>query len=664
MMYGDYTTRQISNDSNGLPKQDSADYDPDVPGDSIRLDPIEHLRMHDTDHPVYDPEITKQLEICVRNLISSCKNVESNFLTLGQDLQDIHSNATELNQRTIKAIRAYGDDSDDRILDRVVVLAKKTLTELVSDCTQLEENIAQSEEIIERLNKLFSLSNSIKGTSKTLRMIGLNLNIESARIQNNQEIFINLAQEIKELSHSVNVLSTSMSEDVQSAQSNLITVKEDFGQSIHKLGEMAHSVENTLNEAAPAAKKIMDLSLSIFSRAGDYSGKISYRVGEIVVGIQIHDSINQRIEHITQSLDEAGTLYESSNEASGKDEKLTAAYSIVSLQAAQLDKIVSEIDTMLHQSLDAFHTIDRIIAETADQFSNMNSEDREFSELNANDNHNPIESLKFALEHTTAMIGQAANKIFDLNSVVEKSMQSMARLSSHMQDIVDINSEIRIGALNAIVNSARLGTEGAAISALVQEMSDMATQSDEFVNAVGEEIEKITGTTEMMKSRISNSQNDETAKPLVTGLDEFKGTCNVFRKESETIAEQGERLKEDISSVKQSLEFLNHFTSELNRQQDRLNTVKVKLSPWARINESDSVVDEDKIHQRYTMETEREIHEDFMKQPKDPIEFVIPRDFPETGDMDPNSDSFSKEPPAIQEKDPEDNDLGDNVELF
>ena len=87
----------------GQPKINRADAVTDVKIGSEGIDPSELNGMHETHSPAVGLELTNQLTNCARELISSCKSVESSFLTLGQDLQSIHSDATDLNQRTINA---------------------------------------------------------------------------------------------------------------------------------------------------------------------------------------------------------------------------------------------------------------------------------------------------------------------------------------------------------------------------------------------------------------------------------------------------------------------------------------------------------------------------------------------------------------------------------
>ena len=648
----------------GQPKIDSAHAVTDVLIGSEGIGPSELNGMHETHSPAVGLELTNQLANCARELISSCKSVESSFLSLGQDLQSIHSDATDLNQRTINAIQACGGDTEDKTLHKVVALAKETLAELRSNCSQLTDNIGQSDKIIGHLNTLFKLGKSIKRTSKSLKMIGLNLNIESARLDEENEVFVNLAHEIKRLPESISELSAAMIEDAQTAQSKLTTARIDFGRNIDQLEITAQSTEKTLNDAVSAVEKILELSLDIFSRAGEHAQEITRRVGDIVVGIQIHDSISQRVEHIAASLDEAKSLHVAATETDDIREKMATAHSIVRLQAAQLGTIITETGEVYRQSLEAFHTIEKIIEEMTVNLSKMDSDDRKFSELTADNDHSPIRSLKSALEHITGLIEEATDRIARLNMATEDSMESVNRLAGHMDRILSINSEIHMGALNAIVNSTRLGAKGAAIAVLVQNMSDTATQSSEFATAVGEEIEAISDTTKTMRNPHRDSHNDDSAKRLKAGLDEFTESCGVFRKESNILFEQGAILRENISTIKQNLQFYDRFSSGLNQQLKQLKAIEDALSPWAGDTTDTATVKENRLHDRYTMETERNVHHAFFGQLAKPVDVSNPGlDTHADCDIELFEDT-GESAPAVKERKAVDNELGDNIELF
>jgi len=644
-------------DANGC-KTDNQSFD-STEGDAKTL----FTKKWKTASPAMRSELADLLVDCADTLKVSCKKVEPSFLTLGRDLQSIHSAAIDLTQRTITATQSYSGNSEDRILDKVVALAKESLIKLGSDCSNLTDNLDQSDHIVQHLNSLIRLSRSIEGISKSLNMIALNINIESARLDDDQEIFINLAQGIKRLSESVKGLSEEMGEDAHSAQSRLLAAHSILRQNIDQLGITAQTAEKALNEAAPAVEKILGLSLEILSKTGEDARQISDRVGDIVVGIQIHDSINQRVDHIVSSLEEARKLCSSGSQEAENEEKLGAAHATVYLQATQLSNIITELDDVYQCSMEAFHFIEKTIEKMAGPLGELYSDYRVRSELN--DNQSPISSLTSALEHINGLIGQAAEKILQLNSATEASMESVGRLAGHRDSILSINSEIHLGALNAIVNSIHLGDRGAAIAVLVQEMSEMAAHSNALAADVGKIINEITETAQKMKARLQDNQNEDTAERLISGLHQFTEQCDAFREESVTISEEGEILRNNISSVKVRLEFLEHFSSELRRHLEQVRKISEELSPWAGKTAPGLSMDQNKIKDRYTMDKERDIHQSFINHPADHMAVTHRYAGTESvDDIDIFENPIETENPGGEKPEATEIDLGDNVDLF
>jgi len=563
-------------------------------------------------------DIPDRLARCEKLLRDACARVEPDFLKLGDDLQRIYAEASDLTRQTADAVRISGGDKDGDVFNRVVAAAKDALKTLKADRRRTSDGLNMLGDILGALHRLDTIGGKLNTIAKTLKMIGFNIGVESVRSEGAQDLFAALAREIKDLGDTVRELFHSIRADVHGIQSHLAGFHQEVCSDLDCLKTLFEDSENAFRDAVPSVERVLSAFDRIFQETGQISKEISDHVGGIVVGIQVHDSTRQRIEHIAAAMDEAKDLC---GQAAGRDkaegsEQLGAAYSILSLQRTQLLQVVEEIETVHQTGARAFVELQQVVDRISQTLSALSVGDVR-GDTPVLNKKNAVEELRSILENIHSLLTQGATRMAYLSATVDKTSASIAKLTSHMDRIREINLNIHLKAINAIANSLRLGTTGAAIRVLVHEMKDLAEQSntlvadiEQVIRSVGSDTETITG---LMGSTSGGGAEADRSGHLDVALSDFNQGCADYRENAHAIARKGMALIDKISHACRQLTFLSEFSGELAHHAKRMEEIGAGLKPWVKESDAEFLQRAGKLSERYTMQTERGVHAAFVK---------------------------------------------------
>jgi hypothetical protein len=183
-------------------------------------------------------------------------------------------------------------------------------------------------------------------------------------------------------------------------------------------------------------------------------------------------------------------------------------------------------------------------------------------------------------------------------------------MNTHIDQVRDINFDIRLKALNAVIRSSRLGDAGRAITSIVNEMKELAEQSNATIGAVTNVMERIAEASHAMdQTGRADLANDGSAGALLRkGIENFSWACTNFKQHSGEALEMGCRLEARIAESRRHIDFFQKMRNTCRQHHERLDEVKSLLQPFADAAPEDWLAEEKKIIERYTMDREREAH--------------------------------------------------------
>jgi len=273
------------------------------------------------------------------HLESISKDSESRFIKLGQDLQDVYSDAEGLSRSAIDTAGLINGESDDNLLSNIGNFAKESLDKLESFRSGVSDIFPRFESCLTYMKKLNEICPGIIKIAKTLNMVAFNISTESCRTKTSEDMFGIFVKEIKELVKRVDDISHRIKNDTENSKSTQENEFKNILNRMDQLEETSDHARDMVSENLRRIDEVMNLSLDALHESETHSQKISGMVGEIVMAIQFHDIARQQIEHVIDGFNDLVAAIRGGNPLTDSEEDnlnmLGKAYYMLNLQTMQ-----------------------------------------------------------------------------------------------------------------------------------------------------------------------------------------------------------------------------------------------------------------------------------------------------------------------------------------
>lgn len=571
-------------------------------------------------------DLSGLLEPLGEDLRSICTGSGSDFLELGQDLQSLYADVSELGTKVTAMMGVMNGEGEADVLARIGRVVEHSLEELEKNRGRLSDKLACIQACLQQFQIFGERWSGTRKLAVILRTIGLNIGIESSRSGSHASRFAIVGKEINELAAKIIKIFKSGNEDIDAALACQSSTYELLSKGVVKLNDLAETAHHTVQEAMQGIEQLMALAMNTLKKVDSQSQLITRQVGEIVMGIQFHDNMSQRVEHVVQAFEDLRNDQSKGEDVDeddeGASESLAKAHFILKIQSSQLQQVVSEIDQLFHGSADAFERIQEGIRSIgslmyeidADSDSRGMAHDpyaTDFHTVHRSDGQ-PAKCLRTALEHLLDLLHQGNELSRNMEGSASQASELVTKVSERTGTINQISSDTHIIALNSIVNAAHLGDGGNVLCVLSQEIKQLSQQAMVYTDDIFGYLERIKNHAAKLHESPQDSPLDsgneiETVdweSALVTGIEDFSSSYGTFCQESREIRGMAESLAERASLVRERLSFLVQLSKHLEASKDRLKKTVDVLEPWAK----EFPVDTEALAVRYTMDREREIH--------------------------------------------------------
>jgi methyl-accepting chemotaxis protein len=526
----------------------------------------------------------KEFQECMPEVIHDLHQLtegsESDFMLLGIALRTVHSNVTELTQLMLGTVKRMGAEEDGGFLDKGREILDASLAEIQAHQQEVKANLERINAVMEKIEELCTTSQQIKKFAKFLRVVALNMLVEDARtIDTSVNIFSDVAQEIKELSVNISSIANDVYTNVEKARQFHRQTREEISSGISRLEILTAEIHHTVQDSARDTETLMQFSVNTIEQAGKRSREISRQVAEIVIGIQFHDNMKQRIMYLANILETILATAEIAprEEAAEIMSAKTPVPPIIQAQSEQIKDIIEEVHCVYQKNKDALQEIRREVEKLLQNLRGMAS-----SKLNQESGalvHDPFAHLKEALTQLHDLLDRGKNLYRQLQKGAGKVTDIASNLSELLNLVRSISANTHNKAINAIIAAESQGEKGGAMKLLAWEMNELATQSDQISN----EVEKIVTDIIQTTSDITNQElhgggseaegKSNAISRLTQVLDDISKGYEHFRKDSESAYQRAEELKKATDTTVTSLDFFQGLSRNLSGQRDRLRDI-------------------------------------------------------------------------------------------
>ncbi|MBF0234322.1 MAG: hypothetical protein HQK65_14980 [Desulfamplus sp.] len=614
--------------------------------------------------------------------------VEPVFLRLGNDLQNIYADSGELTDIITRSADTVGSQTEGSLINHIQTVVDDLINEL-KDCTEtIKANTVHMASSTGELEKLCQACNGLTKISRFLNIVGMNIDVESCRSVESKNVFQGFGGEVKELAEKIGVIADhiySDSKSVQSAQQSGVSTTRS---SLEKLSTLSGSAEESVRHAMDKVERLTRMSYSTLDSAVNHSNEIQKQVGDIVMGIQFHDIVRQKLEHVTSAFEDCKRLstmeeavqintdfFENNNtdlndaknkkiqsrekQSTGQSRNLhrghAQAYFILKVQAAQLGHIISELNKVHANLVKAFTGI----KDKTDLLMNCVVGSK-MDKKEGKDLEHEFDSLSKELKSLSKLHSHGQDMSETMMKSIKNTSSIISGLSKYTDQVNSININLQYKALNAIIMTSKLGVKGRTLEVLAREVRLISLNSNEHMEQILESLKAVTDITSHLKE-LNENGSGQISGTLSVSLDNtvtrITDTLVKYQESRALSVSMSEQLGKNIDRIRKQVDFIAQWADDIGTVHNQLNVILDKIQPLILSMDKDILVEFQNIEKRYTMESERIVHQ----QASSVSDENLDEDSTDIELFDSSSESSSDESRSENNQDDE---FDDNIELF
>lgn len=383
------------------------------------------------------------------------------------------------------------------------------------------------------------------------------------------------------------------------------------------LRELAERIEARLRMVALRRTEAAAASVE----TGRMSRRIAEQVSAAVFALQVGDNTRQRIEHVEAAL----LLAEGGAEAApGEPSGLRSA--ICALQAAQMSDTV---EVFTQEVTDAGQSV-RALAEDASEMVR-----RSRSLYAGEDSNASVAELSVELRTAAALLSDCEEDRAKLDALTRDVVAAVGALLDHVGSVRSIEERMRLLSLNATVRCALLGPRGRGLSVIAEQIRELTGETAIAAEAAVARLESV-GVYAREVNDAATAQSDEALGRLeadAIGAVELLETVDLrLAAALEALETKGARVVALLDAASVALARQRDIGVKLAQstaQIEALAPAPVQFDMIA-APELEALAD---LRKRYTMESERRVHDALLGAPSGAVELEASSDEDDLEDM-------------------------------
>ncbi|MBU1168782.1 MAG: methyl-accepting chemotaxis protein [Proteobacteria bacterium] len=591
-----------------------------------------------TDNFCVSEEINKEILSHIPGIRENLKQIsvwtEQGFVTLGNTLQKAHEEGAVVARKASDIVALSEGDMGKRVLVKTKDLIRHSLEHLKKQRETIVTSSFSVENVMGHLRELKKKNTDIERLAKYLRAVALNIFIETSRSHAVSDNFSIIAGEIKQLSETILSLAKSMRENVDESGKRFGFIHQEIQTGMGQLEQLTHDADKSFTDAVKKTDSWVAQAGKTAVQTANIHKTIMVQVGEIVMSLQFHDAMRQRLEHIGTGLGDMLTMYEDpdDNDEEKVRENMAMVHALAGLLSDQLEQIIREIYENHERCSNAFDSMGQFMNQVEQDARKLSGQgaDKGFGKNKALDTN---VQLQESLSGFMALQAKGGELVKRMDEAYTMASQTSESLSKQVDKIHQISMDAHIKALNAIIAATHLGYEGKTLSVLAEEMKVLSDLTDVFVRDVGDIITHMVSDSDLEGSMTGNA--DENDQALNDMLRKVPVMIDQIKKETGELQKTMDLIHETHETAIQNLGFMTIMADDLEVQNRLLINIKERLSPFEvkgrKIEKIHALLEE-----RFTMEKERTVHKSSLGLTGEPKKSMVDQE----------------------------DDLGDNIELF
>ncbi len=546
-----------------------------------------------------------------RFLDTTISDKEQDFLDLGQSMHDISTRSSSLSG---KADEMNALTSGERIVNAQANLSSKLDDiSVFCDVSWGEQSVSLLGGVLDQSQTLSLQMNDFRKIVRTLNVLSFTTRIESARLGEIGRGFMTLADDVEALGrkmvgHWQRILdeASTLYELVESAKFRVEILIQDQKSGVSQVLE---GINSNLLALDGIRQSSLDASKELSVRAGD----ITANIREMVSSMQFHDITRQIIEHVQQTLNEVLNLIRQNGQVSAESDDGSLVQlagwinKVCSLQIHQMDEAGKSFFGAVENLKDGLDSIAGNIEQMMDGLKKTLGKDD-------NEQDNILGGIGEKISQVKSSIQRFAEQSREIGDIMQTVGNSVSQMSSFVNDIEEVGSEIELIALNASVRAAHTGSEGMALGVVavaIQRLSGNAREKTGAVTSTLNSISQDAGTLQALTDKAVDFTGFESLSNKIDSiLDELASLQSETEEKLKAILTQGSDLARSIRFLSSSLEFHHDVSQGMDEAKELLGEI-VRQTEEEFESDFDNIIWPEnlaKMFDRYTMQSQRLVH--------------------------------------------------------
>jgi len=587
-------------------------------------------------------DLIHRIEKIINIIQSIAGSSENDILQIGKKLQGFLNNSKELFQLSSSVTSTITYEVLKKGVLELNELLTKFTTRLGKSVDYIKSDKEELNNIIEKIKLITYEMGDFRKIVKQLRMLGISIKIESSRLGADGNDFFILAENVESLSHQISDKSENILKKSNNLFSEITKMINELEQLEEKQKKQSDIILNETKQTLYTFEQNYNNSYEMTNDIVGSSDKVTINISSIVTSLQSHDIIRQKMEHVAEALENI-TKYlkkdELTEDESGiSSQNLSLTHDICELQIIQLNDSVNEFTTAVLNIISNLSSVNQNVSGIHNKTTSLLGENSIFSDKSLHSIQGELTVIVNGLDKSSEISNELARSIKSIIDIVSD-------LSKFVLEIEEVGSEIEIIALNARVKAARTGIKGSSLDVLAEAIQKLSLDAKNHTVSVSNVLNTVSEISQRLKmesnSIISEENNiDSTKNKISSILNSFSDigakTSSVLKKFQDKV----NNLRSDIINTVNSIsihdrveETVAHIIEELSFITNQVKSTGVLTL--------DRVRNTDSLMNKYSMHSERKIHQSYINNKNTSLNNNI-------SDYTPNQD----------------NSFGDNVELF
>lgn len=547
--------------------------------------------------------VSRQMQTLSRQLSDLCEESDPEFVLIGRKLTMVTHDVKKLTDTVHKAVSLLRDEQENSAsLTRIESLIQDVFSSLSRGKDVIHQEVNEVKRLVKHIFKCDRFKEMIDRINTLFRIVRINIRIQCSAQALTDELFEGVSDDLDYLSKKLHKITKQILKEIKQGAKSLTKLQDTIISHMQSIDEVIQEANPIVSKAFYDINQLMNGAKTMIRESDSISGNVSEKVSEVVVGIQFHDSLSQRVNHIIHAFNDVGSLCEN-NETIITDMNLGAANLIIDLQHRQLNQLCKEIKLVRERIESDFLAIESEVMKMGSILH-----DAQFREVGPKQFLGALfSSIDDTLVRLNALNEKGEVMVKQIHSAATDTMSIAKDLLTLKEDISEIREETRVQAVNTIIMASSLGRKGKTIEVLAKEIQNLSDKSGILADDV-----------EAMQLAVEQSVNELLQKSVVDNkrlvgetlpaeIKAIKNSFNEIIAVASSLTLQIDQTAKLIKEIHGNLSFLNRLEARLDSALAGLRETRARLSPWAG-KASHDAAEIEQLVKRYSMEKERMIH--------------------------------------------------------